>query len=52
MRAKQRAFMARYGRQSWFAWDEHATEELDEACEALVELMSDESGAGRMTEDL
>lgn len=50
-RAKQKIWLARYGRQSWFAFDEHSVDELDEAYEALVELLRGEGALSSAVED-
>lgn len=45
-RAKQKAMLARYGRQSWFAWEHREINEMNEAMEAIAELVEEENSGG------
>jgi len=45
-RAEQKAYLARYGRQSWFAWEHRDVTELEEAYQTLAEIVKKENDSG------
>lgn len=45
LRHRQKARLARYGRQDWGAWDNRPTSEMDEATIAIMELVMKENDA-------
>lgn len=53
-RTKQKAYLARYGRMDWFAWENREVTELDEATRAISEILEKEQEAGEVggVEDL
>lgn len=51
-RTKQKAYLARYGRQDWFAWEDREVSELDEAVRAIGDIVEAENESNRPnTED-
>lgn len=46
LRTKQKAYLARYGKQDWFAWEHRETTELDDACREINEIVTGENEGG------
>ena len=45
-RTQQKAYLARYGRQSWYAWEDREVADLEEAFSAIAEIVADENTGG------
>lgn len=43
LRHRQKARLARYGRQDWCAWDNRPTTEMDAATIAIMKLVAEEN---------
>jgi hypothetical protein len=50
-RIKQKMYLARYGRESVFAWENRELSELDAYFKALVDLISKENAISSVTEN-
>lgn len=50
-RTKQKIYLARYGRQSWSEWEHRDVTEIDEAFDALNELVGEENDLVSKSED-
>ena len=50
-RSRQKMYLARYGRQDYFVWDDKDVQELDEAYDVLIELLNAEKDITTMEED-
>lgn len=45
-RAKQKAYLARYGRQGWYTWENREVSELDEAYREIGAIVEEENVEG------
>lgn len=50
-RIKQKAYLARYARESVFVWEDREVSELDAYFKAVVDLISKENELSRVSED-
>lgn len=51
VRTKQKAYLARYGRESFFAWEDRETRELNETFAAISDLIKNENEFSRSQEE-
>ena len=51
-RAKQKAYLARYGRQDWYAWEHRDVTDIDEAFREVCEIVRRENERAPSAEDM